>query len=319
LACFPLNTPPQPRGRRIAINVICLTPVRLRTDALGTPGRTCGYRRNFKGGSDVAQALRERSERSALVGEHTAQSSELFVRWQEQGDQRAREQLVERFLPLARKLARRYSGAHEPFDDLLQVASLGLVKAIDRFDTSRGTAFSSFAVPTILGELKRYFRDLGWSVHVPRGAQELALKVEEARQRMTSKTGRPPSVPELAEYLELSIEDVLEALETAGAHHTASLDAPRDDGEDESGTLADAFGQVDERFDIVEDKVTIAAAARHLGARERRVLLLRFVEDMTQSQIAAMIGVSQMQVSRILRRALEQLRELTQAEEQVQA
>jgi RNA polymerase sigma-B factor len=261
----------------------------------------------------VAQALQARVDRGSAVIERT-DSVELFRRWQEQGDRRAREQLVERFLPLARKLARRYSGAHEPFDDLLQVASLGLVKAIDRFDTTRGTAFSSFAVPTILGELKRYFRDLGWSVHVPRGAQELALKVEEARQRMSSRTGRPPTVPELAEYLEISIEEVLEALETAGAHHTASLDAPRDDGEEESGTLADAFGQVDERFDLVEDKVTIAAAARHLGSRERRVLLLRFVEDMTQSQIASMIGVSQMQVSRILRRALEQLRELTLAD-----
>jgi len=265
----------------------------------------------------VAQTLQERLDTVSAAVER-AESVELFRRWQDNGDHRAREQLVERFLPLARKLARRYSGAHEPFDDLLQVASLGLVKAIDRFDTSRGTAFSSFAVPTILGELKRYFRDLGWSVHVPRGAQELALKVEEARQRMSSRTGRPPSVPELAEYLELSIEEVLEALETAGAHHTASLDAPRDDGEDESGTLADAFGEVDERFDLVEDKVTIASAARHLGPRERRVLLLRFVEDLTQSQIAAAIGVSQMQVSRILRRALEQLRELTQAEQLVE-
>jgi RNA polymerase sigma-B factor len=240
-------------------------------------------------------------------------SSELFVSWQQDGDQSAREELVQRFLPLARKLARRYSGAHEPLDDLMQVASLGLVKAIDRFDVTRGTAFSTFAVPTILGELKRYFRDLGWAIHVPRGAQELALKVEDARQRLTTRTGRPPSVPDLAQYMELSIETVLEALETAGAHHTASLDAPRDDGEEESGTLADAFGQIDERFELVDAKVTIAVAARHLGARERRVLVLRFVEDLTQSQIADMIGVSQMQVSRILRRALDQLRDLTEA------
>ena len=159
----------------------------------------------------MAQVLTERIDRGTTVVDR-GETNELFHRWQVDGDQRARELLVERFLPLARKLARRYSGAHEPFDDLLQVASLGLVKAIDRFDTSRGTAFSSFAVPTILGELKRYFRDLGWSVHVPRGAQEMALKVEEARQRMSSRTGRPPSVPELAQYLELSVEDVLEAL-----------------------------------------------------------------------------------------------------------
>jgi RNA polymerase sigma-B factor len=241
-------------------------------------------------------------------------SGELFVRWQKHGDQRAREELVERFLPLARKLARRYAGPREPFEDLMQVASLGLVKAVDRFDTQRGTAFSSFAVPTILGELKRYFRDLGWSVHVPRGAQELALKVEEAQQQLTTKTGRPPSVQDLALYLEMSMEDVLEALETASAHHSTSLDAPREDGEEESGSLADAFGEEDDRYELIDASVTIAAAARQLSARERRVLVLRFVEDLTQTQIADQIGVSQMQVSRILRRALSRLRELTQSE-----
>src|SRR6059058_1911038 len=170
------------------------------------------------GGNDFPMAT-TRSKSSFEQVPDRVDSDKLFVRWQKSGDQRAREELVNRFLPLARNLARRYAGAREPFDDLLQVASLGLVKAIDRFDAERGTAFSSFAVPTILGELKRYFRDLGWSVHVPRGAQEMALKVEEAQQRMTSKTGRPPTVPELAEYLELSMEEVLDALETAGAHH----------------------------------------------------------------------------------------------------
>jgi RNA polymerase sigma-B factor len=244
----------------------------------------------------------------------TVEAGLLFVRWQRDGDHRAREELVERFLPLARKLARRYNGAREPFDDLLQVASLGLVKAIDRFDTQRGTAFSSFAVPTILGELKRYFRDLGWAVHVPRGAQELALKVEEAQQQLTAKTGRPPSVPDLAEYLELGLEDVLDALETAGAHHTVSLDTPREDSEGDSGTLADAFGEADHRFEFVEASVSIAAAAKHLSARERRVLELRFVRDLTQTQIADEIGVSQMQVSRVLRRALSRLRDLTEGD-----
>jgi RNA polymerase sigma-B factor len=247
------------------------------------------------------------------------ESEDLFIRWQKHHDQRAREELVDRFLPLARKLARRYAGAREPFDDLVQVASLGLVKAVDRFDTSRGTAFSSFAVPTILGELKRYFRDLGWSVHVPRGAQELALKVEDAQQKLTTKTGRPPTVDQLAQYLELSVEDVLDALETAGAHHSASLDAPRDDVDGESGTLADSFGEDDERYELVDASVTIAAAASELSTRERRVLVLRFVDDLTQTQIADEIGVSQMQVSRILRRALGRLRELTQADDDVPA
>jgi RNA polymerase sigma-B factor len=242
-------------------------------------------------------------------------NTELFVRWRRSGDQRAREELVDRFLPLARNLARRYAGAREPFDDLLQVASLGLVKAIDRFDVERGAAFSSFAVPTILGELKRYFRDLGWSVHVPRGAQEQALKVQEAHERLTTRTGRPPTVNELAEYLELSVEDVLDALETAAAHHSTSLDAPREDRGDESGSLVEVFGEEDHRYELVDQTATISAAARELTARERRVLALRFVGDMTQTQIAQEIGVSQMQVSRILRRALTRLRELTENDE----
>ena len=138
--------------------------------------------------------------------------------------------------------SRRYGGAREPFEDLLQVASLGLVKAVDRFDTSRGTAFSSFAVPTIMGEIKRYFRDQGWAVHVPRGAQERAVKVEDAQNRLSARTGHAPTVAELAEYLEFSLEDVLDALETSRAHHAASLDAPSDDGDAESGTVVDTIG-----------------------------------------------------------------------------
>jgi RNA polymerase sigma-B factor len=244
-----------------------------------------------------------------------ATSNELFVAWQEHGDMRAREELVERFLPLARKLARRYAGPREPFEDLMQVASLGLVKAVHRFDIGRGTAFSSFAVPTILGELKRYFRDLGWSVHVPRGAQELALRVEAAEQQLTSRTGRPPRVNELAEFLELSVEDVLDALEVANAHHSTSLDAPREDGEEESGALVYTIGAEDRHYELVDASVTISSAARALSARERRVLRLRFVDDLTQTQIADEIGVSQMQVSRILRRALARLRELTESDE----
>src|SRR5947209_7931715 len=261
-----------------------------------------------------------RAERSESPFEQTpdrvVDNNDLFLRWQKSGDRRAREELVNRFLPLARNLARRYAGAREPFDDLLQVASLGLVKAIDRFDVERGAAFSSFAVPTILGELKRYFRDLGWSVHVPRGAQEQALKVQEAHERLTTKTGRPPTVNELAEYLELSVEDVLDALETAAAHHSTSLDAPREErSSGESGSLVDVFGEEDSRYELVDETVTISVAARELSARERRVLALRFVNDMTQTQIAQEIGVSQMQVSRILRRALSRLRELTEAQE----
>ena len=214
-------------------------------------------------------------------------------------------------MPLARKLARRYTGAHEPFEDLLQVASYGLLKALDRFDADRGTAFSSFAVPTIVGELKRYFRDLGWSAHVPRGAQELALKVQRAHDKLATKTGRSPTVAELAQYLELSIEDVLEGLEAAAAHHSSSLDAPHDDDDGESGTLIDTFGQDDAGLQLVEDATTVATAMQTLSERERRVLQLRFFEDSTQREIAEQLGVSQMQISRILRGAITRLNELT--------
>jgi RNA polymerase sigma-B factor len=237
----------------------------------------------------------------------------LFLRWQQHRERAARDELVRRFLPLARKLARRYSGAREPFDDLLQVASLGLVKAVDRYDVSRGTAFSSFAVPTILGELKRYFRDLGWAVHVPRGAQELAVKVEEATQRLSTRSGHAPTVSELAQFLEIEIGDVLDALETARAHHASSLDAPHDDGEGESGSLVDSFGSEDPSLLLADDRVTVDDAARLLTEREREVLRLRFAEDLTQTQIANRVGVSQMQISRILRRAVARLGELTEA------
>jgi len=268
--------------------------------------RSVGARASTRG----ATGQRARTSADRPGGLESVESRELFGRWHKLGDRRARDELVERFLPLARKLAHRYRGAHEPYDDLLQVASLGLVKAVDRFEPDRGTAVSSFAVPTILGELKRYFRDLGWSVHVPRGAQERALKVEDAQQKLSTRKGHPPTVPELAEYLEYSIEEVLGALETAGAHHAVSLDAPHTDEDGSSAPLAAAFGEVDARFALIEDGLTIASAARQLPIHERQVLELRFVEDLTQTQIAEKIGVSQMQVSRILRHALERLREL---------
>ena len=257
----------------------------------------------------LTRALGSRT-RSALG---SAESRELVARWQQDRDQAARDELVDRFLPLARKLARRYTGAHEPFEDLLQVASYGLLKALDRFDLDRGSAFSSFAVPTIVGELKRYFRDLGWSAHVPRGAQELAL-IQRAQEKLTTKTGRSPTVGELAQYLELSIEDVLEGLEAAAAHHSSSLDAPLDDDDGESGTVVDLFGQEDAGFQLVEDVATVADAMQMLSERERRVLDLRFFEDRTQSEIAEQVGVSQMQISRILRRAIARLSELTLSE-----
>jgi RNA polymerase sigma-B factor len=237
----------------------------------------------------------------------------LFVRWQHGRDVCARDELFARFEPLARKLARRYAG-REPFEDLLQVASLALLKAIDRFDPDRGTVFSSLAVPTILGELKRYFRDVGWFVHVPRGAQELALTVQEAERQLSATSGRSPTAQELAEYLELPVEQVLEGLCASQAHHAASLDVPTDDGREDGATLADTFGAEDDRFERVEDALTIASSLRGVSKLERRVLSMYFLEELTQAQIGRRIDVSQMQVSRILRRATDRLRELSAPE-----
>jgi RNA polymerase sigma-B factor len=179
--------------------------------------------------------------------------TELFARWQRDHDQLAREQLTTRFMPLARKLARRYVGANEPIEDLVQVASVGLLGAIDRFDYKRGTAFSSFAVPTILGELRRYFRDLGWAVHVPRGAQERSLKADTVQRDLTVRFGRAPTVEQMSEALDWSIDEVLRALETGAAHHASSLDAPHDDGDGDYGALVDSFGEIDDRYEHVED------------------------------------------------------------------
>jgi RNA polymerase sigma-B factor len=246
----------------------------------------------------------------------TVESSELFARWHERRDPDAREELVRRFLPLARKLASRYSGGLEQLDDLMQVASLGLLKAMDRFDPARGTTFSSFAVPTILGELKRYFRDTGWAAHVPRGAQELALRVQQAEHRLTGTTGKSPSVAALAEYLELSIEATVEALEAASAHHADSLDAATNDTDGDAVTLGDTFGEEDLGFERVDAIATIGAAARDLSEQERRVLALRFFHDLPQTEIAQQTGISQMQVSRVLRRALRRLAERTDEDAQ---
>jgi RNA polymerase sigma-B factor len=237
--------------------------------------------------------------------------AQLFQRWHQHGDIAAREVLVDRFMPLTRSLARRYDRSSEPFDDLLQVASVGLIKALDRFDPQRGFSFPSFAVPTILGEMRRYFRDCGWSVHVPRGDQERALKVREAQETLTNERGHAPTVNQLAVYLELDVEQVLDALQATHAYEAVSLDAPRAAAEDDATTLGDAIGHDDERYELVELDATLVSALKHIPARERSMLRMRFVEDLTQTQIAARLGISQMQVSRLLRRSLDQLRALT--------
>jgi RNA polymerase sigma-B factor len=254
--------------------------------------------------------------------QRTREDRRLLLRYHEQGDASAREELVERFLPLARQLARRYQRTNEPLDDLMQVASVGLVKAIDRFDPARGTAFSTYAVPTILGELKRYFRDSGWAVHVPRGMQERVMKLDTAAQELHRKLGRSPSPKELAAELGCSEEEVLEAMEAASAYDAVSLEQQRSgdaDNGSSSDTFQDKLGTEEERYELVEYGATIAPTLKALSPRERLILHLRFVEDMTQSEIADRIGVSQMHVSRLIRRSLARLRTATFDEPQPDA
>ena len=227
------------------------------------------------------------------------------------GDTHAREQLIERYLPLARRLARRYQRSEEPLEDLMQVASLGLVKAVDRYDATRETAFSSFAVPTILGELKRHFRDRTWSVRVPRELQELALRVDKTVATLSTQEGRAPTVGEIAAAMDVTEEQVLDALQAAGAYRAGSLDAPRSGAsEDPQGeSVADAIGAEEGGFERAEERATLEPALAHITERERLVLTLRFGQDLTQAEIGERIGVSQMQVSRLIRQALARLRE----------
>jgi RNA polymerase sigma-B factor len=236
----------------------------------------------------------------------------LFRRYQRDGDLHARRQLIERYLPLAHSLARRYERRGESLDDLVQVASLGLVKAIDRFDPERGLSFSSYAVPTMLGELRRSFRDTGWALHVPRELQERVLRVRAAVEQLYGELGRSPSPRQIADEVKLPVEEVLEAIAANAAYETTSLDAPIGSGDDKDQTVAETFGEVDESFDLVESRTAIGPALKTLPERERLILHLRFVEDFTQSEIAERVGVSQMHVSRLIRQALEHLRHASQ-------
>ncbi len=254
-----------------------------------------------------AAGRRDERRRSARPGV-------LFARLRRTGERAALEELVECFTPLARTLARRYNNTSEPYEDLCQVAQLGLLRAIRRFDPDRGFPFQAFAIPTILGELRRYFRNSSWAVHVPRGAQERALRLRDAERLLSDEAGRSPTVPELAQFTELSIEDVVDALQALRAFASLSLDAPRaNDAHDADGSYAETIGEEDARFELVELGASLGPALARLEPRQREMLRLRFIEEMTQSQIAQRMGVSQMQVSRLLKRCLAELRELTDA------
>ncbi|MFB6592826.1 RNA polymerase sigma factor SigF [Streptomyces diastaticus] len=224
-----------------------------------------------------------------------------------------RNRLVRMHLPLVEHLARRFRNRGEPLDDLTQVATIGLIKSVDRFDPERGVEFSTYATPTVVGEIKRHFRDKGWAVRVPRRLQELRLSLTSATAELSQRHGRSPTVHELAEKLGISEEEVLEGLESANAYSTLSLDVP--DTDDESPAVADTLGSEDEALEGVEYRESLKPLLEDLPPREKRILLLRFFGNMTQSQIAQEVGISQMHVSRLLARTLAQLREKLLVEE----
>ena len=226
-------------------------------------------------------------------------------------DPRVRSDLVERLMPLARSLALRFSHSGESLDDLLQVAALGLVKAIDRFDPDRGFAFTSFATPTILGELRRHLRDTAWALRVPRELQERALVVARTASDLTGTIGRPPTAAELAEATGISVEDVVEARAAGTARHAVSIFRPLSEGEDEP--LADVLGEEDPGFGAAEDALTSERLLAVLPHREREILRLRYQEELTQWQIGERVGCSQMHVSRLIRQSLERLRDAAAA------
>ncbi len=221
---------------------------------------------------------------------------------------RIRATLVELHLPLVEYLARRFRNRGEWLDDLTQVATIGLIKSIDRFDLERGVEFSTYATPTIVGEIKRHFRDKGWAVRVPRRLQELKLSLTKAIGELAQREGRAPTVSELAAHLQMSEEEVLEGLESANAYSTVSLDAP-DSGDEDAPAVADSLGMIDEALEGVEYRESLKPLLERLPPREKKILLLRFFGNMTQSQIAAELGISQMHVSRLLARTLAQLRD----------
>jgi RNA polymerase sigma-B factor len=249
------------------------------------------------------------SRGSGFVPERRHDEQRLFRAYRDgRRDRAVRDALVERYLPLARSLARRYARGGEPLEDLEQVASLALIKAIDAFDPDRGTAFSSYAVPSIVGALKRHYRDIGWAVRPPRRLQELALEVRRSYDELSSANGSPPTAAQVAAYADVSVEDVLEARTVYSALHADSLDRPRPSGDDgDTGTLIDTIGARDGEIRRAFDRVALETLLDTLDARERTIVKLYYQEELTQAQIGRRLGYSQMHISRLLHHAVEEL------------
>lgn len=234
---------------------------------------------------------------------------ELFRRFKEEGDMDAREKLVMSHLNLVRFIANKFKNRGEPIDDLIQVGYLGLLKAIDRFDPSRGLEFTTFATPTIMGEIKRHFRDKGWSVRVPRRLQELSAKVNQATDTLTSQLQRSPTIAEIADYLDATVDEVLEAMESSSAYSSVSLEAPSGADDDDTPSVIDRYATEDSDLAFTDDRIIIEEALASFSPRERDVIEMRFLKGMSQIEIAEKLGISQVQVSRLLRRTLKKIQD----------
>ena len=240
----------------------------------------------------------------------------LLRRYHENGDLQAREQLIEQYMSLVRSLARRYSYRGEQLEDLVQIGAIGLIKAIDRFDLERGVELTTYATPNIIGEIKRHFRDKGWAVRVPRGLQELNVQLSRLVEQLTVQLGRSPTIPELAKAAGVEEEEVLEALESGRAYTSLSLSVGGGGGEDDDLDPLESIGTEEHEYEVSEDRAVLAPGFKALDERERMILQLRFFDGLTQSQIAQQVGISQMHVSRLIRRSLEKIRETIAADEE---
>jgi RNA polymerase sigma-B factor len=242
----------------------------------------------------------------------------LLRKYHDEGDLKAREQLIEQYMSLVRSLARRYSYRGEQLEDLVQIGAIGLIKAIDRFDVDRGFELTTYATPNIIGEIKRHFRDKGWAVRVPRGLQELNVQLSRLMEQLTVQLGRSPTIPELAKASGSTEEEVLEALESGRAYSSLSLSTGGGEGEDDLDPL-ESIGSEELQYEVSENRAVLAPGFKALDERERMILQLRFFDGLTQSQIAQQVGISQMHVSRLIRRALEKIREEIASDEEPQA
>ena len=234
---------------------------------------------------------------------------ELFRRYKEEGDEEAREQLIVSHVNLVRYIAAKFKNRGEPLDDLIQVGTIGLIKAIDRFDPSRGLEFTTYATPTIMGEIKRHFRDKGWTIRVPRRLQELSAKVNSATDELTARLQRSPSIEEVAEYLDTTADEVLEAMESSSAYSSVPLEGGGSSDDDDAPSVIDHYATEDENLAASDDRIVLEDAIRDFSPREKDVIRMRFFEGMTQVEIAERLGISQVQVSRLLRRTLRRVQD----------